>query len=113
MLATTIALAVLYPCNTSARITGLNGLKVDTFSVTVFDALCIRDGSMMAFAVDDLSHVVEHTQVQWSHFSNMLELCSGMGSCHMGFGEAGIATKLACEVSLPWQKHFNTSMDHM
>lgn len=99
-------LAVLYPCNTSARITGLSSLKVDTFSVTVFDALCIRDGCMMAFAIDDQSHVVEHTQVQWSHFSNMLELCSGMGVATWGFGEAGIVTKLACEVSAPMAEAF-------
>ena len=99
-------LVVLYPSNISARITSLGSLLQETISVTIFDAVCIREEHLLTFAVDEQSKVVQHSVVQWSHFSSMLELCCGLGVATFGFEEAGIKTKLACDVSAPMADAF-------
>ena len=94
-------LVVLYPCNTSARLTGVKDISPETVSLTVFDARCIRNDRTLGFVVDEQSSVIQQTVFQWSHFSTMLELCSGMGVATFGFEEAGIFTTLACDASQP------------
>ena len=99
-------LVVLYPCNTSARLTGVRNILPETVSITVFDAKCIRDDRTLAFEVDEQSCVAQQSVFQWSHFSTMLELCSGLGVATYGFEEAGILTTMACDASQPFAEAF-------
>ena len=99
---------LLYTWPGMMKIRIFGGLQVDEDieHVSIYGALFVDNQGLPGFMVDKHSEVLRHKRLRLSDFSQVIEVCSGMGIATQGFSVAGLVTQVANEKQPEMAKAF-------
>ena len=96
----------LIPGHFQAKLIGSLQVPLTAVSVSVFDATLVQKEPMLGFLVDDPEDALFHDRSTRTSFSQIIELCSGLGIGSYGFREAGMTPVVGVDWSQPLVEAF-------
>jgi len=101
-------MVTLLPGRQQAKIIGTLQVSEGCASISVFDATLVQKDPLPCFFVDDPTDILLFGRSNRDSFSNIIELCSGLGVGTIGFQTAGMKTVAAADWSLPFVEAFRS-----
>lgn len=96
------------PNRVRAKLLGSLDITADCSTISVFDATLVQKEPMPVFLVDDPTDALLYGRGSRESFSNLIDLCSGMGIGTIGFQASGMTAVCAAEWSPPMAEAFRS-----
>lgn len=94
----TVALVVLFPCSTKARVLGLSESEQSVDAISVYGITFLGHQGLPTFQVESKSLVMHFPKPSFDDLLGLREACAGMGFATEGFQQAGFQPRVANEL---------------
>ena len=101
-------LVTVLPSRVKAKLLGSLEIPAECATISLFDATLVQKDPMPVFIIDDPTDALLYGRGTRESFTNLIDLCSGMGIGTIGFQASGMAPVCAAEWSPPVAEAFRS-----
>ena len=101
-------LVTVLPSRVKAKLLGSLEIPAECATISLFDATLVQKDPMPVFIIDDPTDALLYGRGTRESFTNLIDLCSGMGIGTIGFQASGMAPVCAAEWSPPLAEAFRS-----